>query len=97
MSLHDPIRFSLITRALIDVQRHEGTMLLMMFWLFLTFLLQAGYLNVVGPQIGNGSKGVVVSLCHLCLRRYTECKQDADPILGEFFVKYATIRTRRRF
>ncbi|KIK62122.1 glycoside hydrolase family 92 protein [Collybiopsis luxurians FD-317 M1] len=54
-SLHDPSRFALITRAMIDVWRFEG-------WL---------------PECRGAT-----------LQQWVQGGSNADPILGEFFVKY---------
>ncbi|EIM87038.1 glycoside hydrolase family 92 protein [Stereum hirsutum FP-91666 SS1] len=57
MAMHDPVRFSLIVRGLINIQQHEG-------WL---------------PECRGATD-----------MHFIQGGSDADPILGEFFVKFAS-------
>lgn len=94
MSLHDPVRFADIVRGMIDIQVHEGTYLVFKYKHFLhsDLLYEIGWLpecrGATIQQSVQGGSGMLVLLSMTADILTLLVPTDADPILGEFFVKY---------
>ena len=73
MSLHDPVTFSKIVRGMIDIQKHEG-------WL-------PECRGATAMHFIQGGSSKFCELDKLVCIAHTALLLDADPILGEFFVK----------
>ncbi|KAF5373213.1 hypothetical protein D9757_010545 [Collybiopsis confluens] len=76
MALHDPTTFSRIVRGMIDIQRHEGD----------TF--QYSTLSE-GTYLTGFNVGWLPECRGATAMQFIQGGSNADPILGEFFVKYS--------